>query len=79
MQREGLRMDKKPRDSDSDAKARLWLGGEAVVPRYPRRRQWPAMFNRSLTGLMVLAMGVGFAGGLLVGLKSCRRNSSSSR
>ena len=77
--KEGLLMDKKARDSDSEAKARLWLGGEAVVPRYPRRRQWPSVFNGTLTGLMVLAVGLGFAGGFWIGLKACRRPGAAAR
>jgi hypothetical protein len=70
-------MDRKAKESDSDAKARLWLGGEAVVRRYPRRRQWPAVFNRSLAGLMMFAIGLGFAGGFWIGLKACRRGVAS--
>jgi hypothetical protein len=73
---EGLLMDKKARDSDSETKARLWLGGEAVVRRYPRNRQWPSVFNGTLTSLMVLAMGLGFAGGLWIGVKACRRGAA---
>jgi hypothetical protein len=57
---------------ESEAKARLWLGGEAAVPRYPQRRQYPFEFNRSLVGLVALAASLGFAGGLLAGLQ-CRR------
>lgn len=63
-------------DIDGEAKARLWLGGEAAVPRYPQRRQYPFVFNRSLVGLVALAVGLGFAGGLLTGLQFYRRPES---
>jgi hypothetical protein len=63
-------------DMDGEAKARLWLGGEAAVPRYPQRRRYPFVFNRSLVGLVAFAIGLGFAGGLLTGLQ-CRRRPES--
>lgn len=66
-------MNKKISEVDGEAKARLWLGGEAAVPRYPQRRRSPFVFNRSLIGLVVCAVGLGFAGGLLAGLQCCRR------
>jgi hypothetical protein len=62
-------------DVEAEAKARRWLGGEASVPRYPHRRQYPFMFNGSLLSLVALAVGLGFAGGMLVGLQ-CRRRSN---
>ncbi len=65
-------MTNKISDVDGEAKARRWLGGEAAVPRYPQRRQSPFVFNRSLVGLVALAVGLGFAGGLLAGIQ-CRR------
>ena len=65
-------MNRSAGESDGEAKTRQWLGGEAVVPRYPRRRQFPVALNRSLSGLMALAVGLGFAGGLVIGLRWCR-------
>lgn len=64
-------------DVDADAKARHWLGGEASVPRYPQRRQYPIAFNGSLVSLVALAFGLGLAGGVLLGLQCCRRPDSS--
>lgn len=72
-------MAKKISEVDGDGKSRLWLGGEAAVPRYPQRRSSPFVFNRSLLGLMALAVGLGFTGGLLAGLQCCRRSDSSPR
>ena len=60
----------------SDGKAsrdELWLGGEAVVPRYPRRRQFKVPLTRSLAGLMAVAIAIGFTGGLWIGLQVCGR------
>lgn len=69
---EGHGMTNKISEIDGEAKARRWLGGEAAVPRYPHRRQNPFRFNRSLLGLVAFAVGLGFAGGLLIGLQSRR-------
>jgi hypothetical protein len=66
-------------DVDADAKARRWLGGEASVPRYPQRRRSPITFNGSLISLVALAVGVGLAGGILIGLQCCRRRDLSKR
>ncbi|MBV6468415.1 MAG: hypothetical protein NBKEAIPA_00280 [Nitrospirae bacterium] len=63
---------------DGEAKARAWLGGEAAVPRYPQRGGAPFVFKRSLLGLVALAVGLGFAGGLLTGLQ-CRCRAGSDR
>ena len=68
----GQGMAKNISEIDGEAKARRWLGGEAAVPRYPHRRQKPFVFNGSLLGLVALAAGAGFAGGLLIGLQSRR-------
>lgn len=68
----GQGMAKNISDIDGEATARHWLGGEAAVPRYPHRRQSPFRFNRSLLGLVAFAAGLGFAGGLLIGLQSRR-------
>ncbi|GAB1721622.1 MAG: hypothetical protein GDA65_02655 [Nitrospira sp. CR1.1] len=65
-------MTNKISDIDGEAKARRWLGGEAAVPRYPYRRPSRFVFNRSLLGLVACAIGAGFAGGLAIGLLSCR-------
>ncbi|MCS6329453.1 MAG: hypothetical protein H8K06_20585 [Nitrospira sp.] len=65
-------MTNKISEIDGEAKARRWLGGEAAVPRYPHRRQNPFRFNRSLLGLVAFAVGLGFTGGLLLGLQSRR-------
>ncbi len=65
-------------DVDAEAKARRWLGGEASVPRYPQRRQFPFTFNGSLVGLVAAAVGLGLAGGIFIGLQ-CRRRSDASR
>ena len=48
---------------ETEGKAKLWLGGEAVVPRYPRQRQ----FSVPLTGILALATGVSFAAGFWIG------------
>ncbi len=69
---EGHGMTNKISEIDGEAKARRWLGGEAAVPRYPHRRQNPFRFNRLLLGLVAFAVGLGFAGGLLIGLQSRR-------
>lgn len=61
-------------DPDAEAKARRWLGGEASVPRYPQRRRSPVMFNGSLISLVALSIGIGLAGGILIGLQCCRRS-----
>ena len=66
-------MTNKISEIDGETKARRWLGGEAAVPRYPHRRQSPFVFNRSLVGLVAVAVGLGFAGGLLAGLQCWRR------
>ncbi|MBI4002835.1 MAG: hypothetical protein HY348_13780 [Nitrospira defluvii] len=71
-------MNKHISDVDAEAKARRWLGGEASVPRYPQRRQNPFTFNGSLVSLVALAVGLGFAGGILLGLQ-CRRRPDVSR
>ncbi|MBS0169752.1 MAG: hypothetical protein JSR62_05310 [Nitrospira sp.] len=68
----GQGMAKNISEIDGEAKARRWLGGEAAVPRYPHRRQNPFRFNRSLLGLVAFATGLGFVGGLLIGLQSRR-------
>lgn len=68
----GHGMTNKISEIDGEAKARRWLGGEAAVRRYPHRRQNPFRFNRSLLGLVAFAVGLGFAGGLLLGLQSRR-------
>lgn len=65
-------------DVDAEAKARRWLGGEASVPRYPQRRHYPFTLNGSLVSLVALAVGIGFAGGIFVGLQ-CRRRPAVSR
>jgi len=72
MDAKGQGMTKHISEIDGEAKARRWLGGEAAVPRYPQRRQNPFRFNRSLLGLVAFAVGLGFAGGLLIGLQSRR-------
>jgi hypothetical protein len=66
-------MAKPVEESDGKANHELWLGGEAVVPRYPRRRQLNLRLTRSMTGLLALAAGIGFAGGLWIGLQACGR------
>ena len=71
-------MDTHISDVDAEAKARRWLGGEASVPRYPQRRQYPVTFNGSLISLVALAVGLGLAGGILIGLQ-CRRRPDVSR
>jgi len=71
-------MDTHISDVDAEAKARRWLGGEASVPRYPQRRQYPFTFNGSLISLVALAVGLGLAGGILIGLQ-CRRRPDVSR
>lgn len=71
-------MDTHISDVDAEAKARRWLGGEASVPRYPQRRQYPFIFNGSLISLVALAVGLGLAGGILIGLQ-CRRRPDVSR
>ena len=48
---------------EAEGKAKLWLGGEAVVPRYPRQRQ----FSVPLTGILALATGITFAAGFWIG------------
>jgi len=48
---------------EAERKAKLWLGGEAVVPRYPRQRQ----FSVPLTGMVALATGISFAAGFWIG------------
>jgi hypothetical protein len=65
-------MDTHISDVEAEARARRWLGGEASVPRYPQRRQYPVAFNGSLISLVALAVGIGFTGGILIGLQ-CRR------
>ena len=64
-------------DVDGEARARRWLGGEASVPRYPQRRR-PFTFSGSLVSLVAFAVGLGFAGGILLGLQ-CRRRPDASR
>lgn len=48
---------------EAEGKAKLWLGGEAVVPRYPRQRK----FRMPLTGILALATGFSFAAGFWIG------------
>lgn len=69
-------MNKHISDVDAEAKARRWLGGEASVPRYPQRRR-PFTFNGSLVSLVAFAVGLGFAGGILLGLQFRRRPNAS--
>ena len=71
-------MDRHISDVEAEAKARRWLGGEASVPRYPHRRQYPFTFNGSLPILVALTLGFGLAGGVLLGLR-CRRRPPASR
>lgn len=71
-------MNKHIADVDAEAKARRWLGGEASVPRYPQRRRYPVTFNGSLISLVAAALGLGLAGGILIGLQ-CRRRPDVSR
>jgi hypothetical protein len=70
-------MNKHISDVDAEAKARRWLGGEASVPRYPQHRR-PFTFNGSLVSLVAVAAGLGFAGGIFLGLQ-CRRRPETSR
>lgn len=54
---------------EAEGKAKLWLGGEAVVPRYPRQRQ----FSIPLTAILALATGISFAAGFWIGYHAYER------
>ena len=54
-------------EADGEASRGFWLGGEAVVRRYPRKRDINFRLTRSITGLMALALVFGCAGGLWLG------------
>ncbi len=59
-----------PAEEEMEGKAaKLWLGGEAVVPRYPRQRQ----FRVSLAEILALATGLSFAAGFWIGYRVFRR------
>jgi hypothetical protein len=68
-------MEKSIEEADGEASRGLWLGGEAVVRRYPRKRDIDFRFTRSITGLLALALGLGCAGGLWLGYHLCARKS----
>lgn len=54
-------------EADGEASRGFWLGGEAVVRRYPRKRDINFRLTRSITGLVGLALALGCAGGLWLG------------
>ena len=60
-------MDKPIEEADGEASRGFWLGGEAVVRRYPRKRDINFRLTHSITGLMALALVFGCAGGLWLG------------
>jgi hypothetical protein len=60
-------------EADGEASRGLWLGGEAVVRGYPRKRDIDFRLTRSITGLLALALGLGCAGGLWLGYHVCAR------
>ena len=60
-------------EADGEASRGLWLGGEAVVRRYPRKRDIDFRLTRSITGLLSLALSLGCAGGLWLGYYACAR------
>lgn len=66
-------MEKSIEEADGEASRGFWLGGEAVVRRYPRKRDINFRLTRSITGLLTLALGVGCAGGLWLGYSLCAR------
>lgn len=72
-------MEKSIEEADGEAARGFWLGGEAVVRRYPRKRDINFRLTRSITGLVALALGLGCAGGLWVGYRLCARNTRRSR
>ncbi|MGD9728606.1 MAG: hypothetical protein AB7V39_19750 [Nitrospiraceae bacterium] len=66
-------------EADSEAGRGLWLGGEAVVRRYPRRRDMEFSLTHSITGLLALALGLGCAGGIWLGYQLCARKNRNAR
>jgi hypothetical protein len=60
-------------EADSEASRGFWLGGEAVVRRYPRKRDLGFRLTHSITGLLALALGLGCAGGVWLGYQLCAR------
>jgi hypothetical protein len=66
-------------EADSEASRGLWLGGEAVVRRYPRKRDLGFRLTHSITGLLALALGLGCAGGVWFGYQLCARKNRRSR
>ena len=65
-------------EADGEAGRGLWLGGEAVVRRYPRKREIDFSLTHSITGLLALALGLGCAGGLWLGYYLCARKNPKS-
>lgn len=59
-------------ESDNDASQKLWLGGEATVPRYPSQgiNEFPLLTRAA--GLVGIGLAVGFLGGLVFGRLSSR-------
>ena len=60
-------------EAEGEASRGLWLGGEAVVRRYPRKRSLNFPLTRSITGLLGLALALGCAGGFWLGHLLCER------
>ena len=66
-------MEKSIEEAEGEASRGFWLGGEAVVRRYPRKRDINFRLTRSIIGLLALALGLGCAGGLWAGYGLCAR------
>jgi hypothetical protein len=64
-------MEKSLEEADGETSRGFWLGGEAVVRRYPRKRDITFRLTRSITGLLALALGLGCVGGLWAGYQWC--------
>jgi hypothetical protein len=66
-------MERSIEEIESDASRGLWLGGEAVVRRYPRKYTLDFGLTRSIAGILVLAFGLGCASGGWFGYRLCRK------
>jgi hypothetical protein len=64
-------MERSLEEADGEASRDFWLGGEAVVRRYPRKRDFNFRLTHSIIGLLTLAFGLGCAGGLWAGYSLC--------
>jgi hypothetical protein len=72
-------MEKPIEEADGEASRGFWLGGEAVVRRYPRKPDFSFRLTHSITGLMTLALALGCAGGLWLGYSLGARKARRSR